>query len=212
MKKLMVLLVAFVALFVLSACGGEYGATPPTNEYPVIHLPATPRPPAATEAEAVAAWAAFEEHHRHFTHVTSVQQEVDEIALHAEFLTGFLGIPIAPGDFAVDAHYFDWLDFITEEQLGIVKDYLAIPPGGFDDDIIRQYAMGMVSEGTLTQYDQTPMEEMPGNPRRIITRMFEAEALVNINLRYETHQKNPHEFADFSRFVRGLNREVFDWR
>ena len=76
-----------------------------------------------------------------------------------------------------------WLDFITDEQFQIVRDYLGIEPGGFDDQIFLKYLMDDMTRHYLVHYDRIPFEEMPNNPRRILTRMYEAWALAHIEYR-----------------------------
>jgi len=100
-----------------------------------------------------------------------------------------------------------WLDFITDEQFQIVRDYLGIEPGGFDDQIFLRYIMDDMTRHYLVHYDRIPFEEMPDNPRRILTRMYEAWMLVHIEYRAE--------FGDGfieTRYVHELERDVYDWR
>ena len=126
---------------------------------------------------------------------------MDVVVSHAEFLTEHLGIPIKPADLNISIYTYDWLDFITQEQFDIVSAYLNIPDDLFDDGYILLYVQEM-SDEALMYYDNLMMDETTTDPRRIITRMFEANALVNIELRG----------APYHRFVTGLNRDVYDWR
>jgi len=100
-----------------------------------------------------------------------------------------------------------WLDFITEEQFQIARDYLGIEPGGFDDQIFLGYLLNDMTRHYLVQYDRIPFEEMPNNPRRILTRMYEAWALAHI----EHRASFADGFVD-TRYVHELEREVYDWR
>ena len=99
-----------------------------------------------------------------------------------------------------------WLDFITNEQFQIVRDYLGIEPGGFDDQIFLKYLMEDMTRHYLVHYDRIPFEEMPNNPRRILTRMYEAWALAHFEYTTNIVGSVP------TRYVRELEREVYDWR
>ena len=173
----------------------------------------------ATAREAARAlayeWFLFE--NAFFGGMVSIQHDFDLVKGWAEHWSERLGTTIAPED--IDAHilFFDWLDYISEEQLAIVIDYLGIVEGEFSDWKIIDYIHDNMSSALIRHYDSIPIEDMPDDPRRILTRMFEAWFLVGIEDRIRYAEENPSAFAgDPSlrtlRFVSAFNRDIVDWR
>jgi len=118
----------------------------------------------------------YEPRPRHYTSVrVSIEQETCYASEVAAQLSALHEEEILPTDIVIHVEYFSWLDFVSTEQFAIVRDYLGIPPGGFNDDLILQYAMGWdyMTIPEIQYYDGIPINDMPYNPRRILVKMFE---------------------------------------
>ncbi|MCL2702590.1 MAG: hypothetical protein FWE91_03160 [Defluviitaleaceae bacterium] len=100
------------------------------------------------------------ERHLTFISIESVAEENDELAR------------------------FSWLDWITEQQLEIVREYLKFPEGSFDDTAIWDYLFFEMGQGAVREYDRIPFDGSCENPRRIIVKMWEAYAIVMQEYRF----------------------------
>lgn len=109
--------------------------------------------------------------------------------------------PVVPNSF------LSWLDFITPTQFAIVKEYMGIPKGAFEDQIFDDYIGNVILGGRwnpdiLRYYDDMPFDENTYNPRRILVRMYEAFLLVSIEFRMANPitQTSEHEMRNSTFF------------
>ncbi len=108
-----------------------------------------------------------------------------------------------------DCVYYSWLDFVTPEQLEIVRNYLEMPEGTFNDNTLVSYAYTMDRE-LLRRLDAIPMEDMPEDADRIIVRMYEGYWLMNLEVRKNASLELGMDEPDYT--VSEFGRAITDWR
>jgi len=213
-----ILLTSLFAIVFLVSCDEFYDYNYIGNASQYVEVEEESYIEAEKDAEVLAqAWAQFEEWNSIDTApLFSMQHDFDEIKRTAERWSELLGITIAPEYIDMEILFFSWLDFITEEQFEIVRDYLGILDGEFDDGTILDYFFLNSSRAELRYYDSIPMEDIPHNPRRILVRMHEAWLLVQIEEAIRIREENPSLIAADPhanmRRSADFGRDIVDWR
>jgi len=141
----------------------------------------------------------FYNFHREQLIFVSLQQELDPVLEATLQLSAMLDLDIEPEDLDVILHTFCFLDFVTPEQFGIARGYLRdnLPDDSwmtthfgidyenflFIDQMLVRYINEVMSVDELRHYDALDMSDMPDNPRRILTRMYEGLLISASELR-----------------------------
>jgi len=157
-------------------------------------------------------WSYFEESIKSQIVIVSVENDVDIAARFADDYSVFLGLDLSADDFAIEFVYFSWQDYITNEQLEIVREHLGLPEGGFDDAVVFDYLVNTMGRELVRSYDSTPFEDMGNDPRRIIVRMWEAYNLVANEYRFRSALEQGIDPDALDIYAWGLDRIVTDWR
>jgi len=116
---------------------------------------------------------------------------------------------------------FSWSEFVTPAQMTIVNEYLGIPDGKFDDQLLIGYVMdvivGAIHGGPphtdiLRYYDIMPFDENTDNPRRVLVRMYETLYMIMIEDAVVNPPPGVYLREDVIRYNRIFGREIADWR
>jgi len=158
------------------------------------------------------AWAYFEENVKNQTVIISTENDVDIAAKLADDYSKILGMVLSANDFAIEFVYYSWLDYVDSEQLEIVREFLGLPVGGFDDAAVFDYLVNAMGSDLVRTFDRTPFEDMSDDPERIIVRMWEAYSLVSNEFRIKSALEQGIDPNALPVYTWGLDRIVVDWR
>ena len=116
-----------------------------------------------------------------------------------------LALSLIPGD----AREFDWLDFISVEQLIIAREYFGAEDVFYQDYILEYFHHLDESHTLILNYDSIYFDRSTTDFNRILVRMFEALNINFLTATYEFHGVVPNNNAFFNRDI--TNFPIGDW-
>ncbi|MCL2376646.1 MAG: hypothetical protein FWC76_04535 [Defluviitaleaceae bacterium] len=117
----------------------------------------------------------------HLEHLLGHEQRYSHAIIIADLMSEYLGITVTPEEIKDHLITFSWRDWVSNEQFEIAMEYLGVPTGMFNDNIIHAYMWAAQPPGIMAQIDASiTMEEEHGaqaefaydNPQRIIVQMY----------------------------------------
>jgi len=117
----------------------------------------------------------------HIEHLLGHAGRYNNAVTIADMMSEYLDVPITPEEIADHLVTFSWRDSVSNEQFDIVLDYLGVPQGMFNDNIIHAYMWSAQPPGILNEiYISITREEEQGaasefahdDPQRIIVQMY----------------------------------------
>ena len=164
--------------------------------------------------------------YRYQTLHISLEHECDAyVSEQIQRLSQRFSIALSPEDFQFTIYHFSWLEFITPQQFEIARGYLSQDPNileafhmtndnfHFHDNMVEVFISHLIqgADGFNFQatrhYANTPIEDMPHDPRRILVAMYEAEIIMAL-------ERSPYlpDGTFMPRYVPAFGRDVMDWR